>query len=84
MALLSCGGNLGVLITRALVREPNAIHSFLIQNLAAADFLMGVYLVLIAWSDARYRGSYIQHDWDWRHSPLCKFCGLYCQCHVQP
>lgn len=37
---------------------------------------MGVYLVLIALVDYRYRGVYFIHDSDWRKSSLCAFAGF--------
>ena len=37
---------------------------------------MGVYLLIIASVDFRYRGVYIIHDKFWRHSGLCKFAGF--------
>lgn len=52
------------------------VHSFLITNLAAADLLMGVYLLIIASVDMNFRGVYILYDAFWRHSGLCKFAGF--------
>ncbi|KAK2165775.1 hypothetical protein LSH36_45g04017 [Paralvinella palmiformis] len=37
---------------------------------------MGVYLLIIASVDLRYRGVYIVYDIFWRHSGLCKFAGF--------
>ena len=34
------------------------VHSFLITNLAVGDFLMGLYLILVAAVDVHYRGVY--------------------------
>ena len=52
------------------------VHSFLITNLAFGDLFMGVYLIVIAGVDLRYRGVYIIHDRFWRQSALCKFAGF--------
>ena len=37
---------------------------------------MGVYLLIIAGVDIKYRGVYIVYDLLWRHSPWCKFAGF--------
>lgn len=77
MALFAVVGNVLVLLGRLLAREPNAIHSLYIRNLALSDLLMGIYLLLIALADQRYRDCYIDHEDDWRHSLQCSFCGMH-------
>ncbi len=52
------------------------VHSFLIGNLALGDLLMGIYMLLIASVDVYYRGQYMLHDQDWRHSNLCRLAGF--------
>ncbi|XP_076330875.1 uncharacterized protein LOC143236475 [Tachypleus tridentatus] len=76
MAFLACFGNIFVLICRALLREENRAHSFYIVNLSFADFLMAVYLFIIAGHDFKYRGHYIRFDAQWRHSWKCNICGF--------
>ena len=61
---------------RIIVKEDNQVHSFLIKNLSVADFLMGVYLLIIASQDVRFRGQYIIHEKTWRSSALCDMCGV--------
>lgn len=51
------------------------VHSFLISNLAIADFFMGVYLLIIASVDSYYRGNYFIYDKLWKESSFCKFAG---------
>ena len=46
------------------------------MNLAIGDFLMGVYLLIIAAADMHYRGSYILYDVLWRTGAVCKFAGF--------
>lgn len=48
-------GNLFVIAWRLKYQTANKVHSFLIVNLAFGDFLMGVYLLIIACVDAYYR-----------------------------
>lgn len=52
------------------------VHSFFIKNLAFADLLMGIYLFIIAYYDASFRGQYIKHEEAWRHSWQCNFSGF--------
>ncbi|XP_074603980.1 uncharacterized protein LOC141857377 isoform X2 [Brevipalpus obovatus] len=76
VALIACVGNVFVLIGRMLMQEPNEVHSFFIKNLAFADLLMGIYLFIIAYYDASFRGQYIKHEEAWRHSWQCNFSGF--------
>ncbi|KAH6929363.1 hypothetical protein HPB50_026845 [Hyalomma asiaticum] len=76
VAIIACGGNLLVLVGRVMFREHNQVHSFYIKNLALADLLMGVYLLIIAGHDVKYRGEYIRHDYRWRHSWRCSVSGM--------
>lgn len=75
MGILACVGNLVVLIGRFVVKEPNQVHSFYIKNLSLSDFLMGIYLFIIASYDASFRGAYIRHEYTWRRSWQCNLCG---------
>ena len=52
------------------------MNSFLLTNLAAADFLMGVYLLIIAYKDASWKGVYYKHHFAWRDSNLCIAAGV--------
>ena len=69
-------GNLFVLIWRRLSGEQLTVASTLVSNLAASDFLMGVYMISIASVDAFYRGNYIKHATAWRHSIGCQVLGV--------
>ncbi|KAI1286967.1 Relaxin receptor 1 [Halotydeus destructor] len=75
VALLACFGNLFVIIGRMFMQETNEVHSFFIKNLALADLLMGVYLFIIAYYDVSFRGEYIKHEENWRHSWQCNLSG---------
>ncbi|XP_075751929.1 uncharacterized protein LOC142817881 [Rhipicephalus microplus] len=76
VALVACLGNLLVLVGRLVLREPNAVHSFYIKNLALADLIMGVYLFVIASHDVAFRGEYIRYDYRWRRSVGCSVSGF--------
>ncbi|XP_053378714.1 G-protein coupled receptor GRL101-like [Mercenaria mercenaria] len=47
-----------------------------VTNLAVADFLMGIYLIIIAVADAAYRKRYIFMDDYWRNSVWCNLAGF--------
>ena len=51
-------------------------YGIFVTNLAIADFLMGVYLLIIAVADVSFRGHYITWDDWWRSSTWCSFAGV--------
>ncbi|XP_053385660.1 uncharacterized protein LOC123537998 [Mercenaria mercenaria] len=51
-------------------------YGIFVTNLAAADLLMGVYLVMIAVADAVFRKRYIYVDEKWRGSFMCNLAGV--------
>ncbi|XP_038052704.1 uncharacterized protein LOC119725371 [Patiria miniata] len=52
------------------------VHSFLVLNLAMSDFLMGVYMVIIATVDVIKKEEYYLTATEWRNSALCKAAGV--------
>ncbi|XP_033638715.1 G-protein coupled receptor GRL101-like [Asterias rubens] len=52
------------------------VHSFLVLNLAMSDFLMGVYMIIIASVDAIKKEQYYLEATQWRNSALCKAAGV--------
>ena len=73
MALL---GNVFVILWRCVKEKSNHHSSVLIINLSISDFLIGVYLVIIASIDQWYRGEYIMYEEEWRTSFSCRFAGM--------
>ncbi|XP_038052706.1 uncharacterized protein LOC119725373 [Patiria miniata] len=72
-------GNLVVIAWR--IREDSGkgskyVHSFLVLNLAMSDFLMGVYMVIIATVDVIKKEEYYLVATEWRNSALCKAGGV--------
>ncbi|XP_060595926.1 G-protein coupled receptor GRL101-like [Ruditapes philippinarum] len=47
-----------------------------VTNLAVADFMMGLYLLIIAIADSAFRKRYIFVDDYWRHSIWCNLAGI--------
>ena len=52
-------------------------YGMFVTNLAISDFIMGLYLIIIAVTDMVYRGEYILHDEAWRNSALCNLAGVF-------
>lgn len=63
-------------LSRVFTKDQNPVNSFLLTNLAAADFLMGVYLLIIAFKDKSWNGVYYKHHFAWRESDLCIIAGV--------
>ncbi|CAB4001013.1 G- coupled receptor GRL101-like, partial [Paramuricea clavata] len=76
LGIMAFAGNLIVIIWRSIAKDANRINSFLLTNLAVADFLMGVYMLIIAYKDTLWDGVYFKHDVAWRASDLCIFAGV--------
>jgi hypothetical protein len=76
LGLMAFFGNVIVIIWRSSSKDNNRVSSFLLTNLAFADFLMGVYMLLIAYKDRVWDGIYFKHDISWRASDLCIFAGV--------
>ncbi|XP_022083821.1 uncharacterized protein LOC110975554 [Acanthaster planci] len=57
-------------------RQIATVQDFLITNLAASDFLMGVYMLTIAGADMHFRGVYAFRSEGWRASLACTVTGL--------
>nr|XP_054770089.1 G-protein coupled receptor GRL101-like isoform X1 [Lytechinus pictus] len=81
LAFVTLFGNTFVLVTRLRSKRTNMvarIQSILIANLAVADLLMGLYLLIIASADAYIGNSYfwkgLAHEW--RRSGMCRFAGF--------
>ncbi|XP_045171018.2 uncharacterized protein LOC123533444 [Mercenaria mercenaria] len=51
-------------------------YGIFVTNLAVADFLMGIYLIIIAVADAVFRKRYIFMDDYWRNSIWCTLAGV--------
>ncbi|KAJ8308656.1 hypothetical protein KUTeg_013530 [Tegillarca granosa] len=71
-------GNLCVLCYKFLYDRSRISHSYsiFIIALSISDMLMGVYMIVVAAMDARYRNKYIWHDQEWRSSSFCAIAGF--------
>jgi leucine-rich repeat-containing G protein-coupled receptor 7 len=77
LALLSLFGNIIVLVYNTYkLKDKTSAYYVLTINLGCADFLMGVYLFIIAITNLYYSGRYGLSDYYWRHSIGCTIAGI--------
>jgi hypothetical protein len=78
MAFMATFGNLIVLIYNVhyLKTVSRDKYTVFIVNLSLADFLMGVYLNILAIINQTYTGKYGLNDYLWRHSVSCTVSGI--------
>ncbi|XP_071489061.1 uncharacterized protein [Diadema antillarum] len=74
-------GNTIVIVSRLRIRHTSTIshvQSILISNLAVSDFIMGLYMLILAASDVYIGESYFWEDrsHEWRTSGTCRFAGF--------
>nr|XP_058944419.1 relaxin receptor 1-like isoform X5 [Pocillopora verrucosa] len=75
LGILAVAGNLAVIAWRVIRRDDHPVQTCLLTNLAVADFLMGVYLMIIAIKNEIWAGTYFSFDLIWRSGVLCKVAG---------
>ena len=78
MAITAFCGNLIVIVYRLVwdtqcLRHP---HGIFVLNLSVSDLLTGIYLLIIAGADTRFRGRYVLHDSNWRYGAGCHLAGF--------
>ncbi|XP_071795943.1 uncharacterized protein [Asterias amurensis] len=75
-------GNAVVIIQRSMdtdMSKPSSrkiCHSVMVLSLAISDFMMGVYMLIIAGADIYYGEKYSQVAMEWRSAGLCKLAGV--------
>ncbi|XP_023663503.1 thyrotropin receptor isoform X1 [Paramormyrops kingsleyae] len=77
VSLLAILGNLLVLLVLLTSHYKLSVPRFLMCNLALADLLMGIYLLLIASVDLHTRAEYYNHAIDWQTGPGCGLAGFF-------
>ncbi|XP_059178346.1 G-protein coupled receptor GRL101-like [Physella acuta] len=78
VALIGCSGN-AVVIGYRFFYEKQLLkqgYRMFVTNLGLSDFIMSVYLIIIAGADVYYRDDYVLYDIEWRDSSLCKAAGF--------
>ncbi|XP_041458476.1 relaxin receptor 2-like isoform X2 [Lytechinus variegatus] len=76
IGIITSVGNLGVLVSRAFMKAESKVHTVVVINLCTADFLMGLYLLIIGTQDVKYRNKYNQYALEWTNGVTCKVSGL--------
>ncbi len=76
IATCSFTGNIIALFIRIRKKDLSRPSAFFITNLTFADWLMALYLFMIAAADATYRDSYMKYDSQWRGSVGCVMAGV--------
>ena len=70
-------GNAFVIIWRYLRKDrDNAVQVFLITNLALSDFIMGIYMLIIASADIYFGSHFPSLTEEWRTGSACKFASF--------
>nr|XP_054775691.1 G-protein coupled receptor GRL101-like [Lytechinus pictus] len=69
-------GNMAVLIVRHGETTQSRVQTLFISNLAIADCLMGVYMIIITSTDIYFGNQYFLSAPIWRESKLCKFTSV--------
>ncbi|CAL4080285.1 unnamed protein product, partial [Meganyctiphanes norvegica] len=69
-------GNLTVFWGRFINRDDNKVLSLFIRNLAVADLLTGIYLLVVGAKDLQFRSEYFEHAQDWMGSWQCTVLGI--------
>ncbi|XP_045203508.2 G-protein coupled receptor GRL101-like [Mercenaria mercenaria] len=78
IGILAIAGNIFSIVYRMLFdkKRLKMVYGIFVTNLAVADLLMGVYMLIIAIADSVYRGRYIEEDEHWRRSAWCSLAGI--------
>ncbi|XP_033223037.1 relaxin receptor 1 [Belonocnema kinseyi] len=76
ISCVTCLGNALVLWGRFTANDENRVLSIVIRNLAVSDMLMGIYLLIIAVEDIRFRDNYSKEANSWMSSWSCTLVGI--------
>ena len=75
IGILSLAGNLFVIIWKQKDLHGNKVQSILLTNLAFSDFLMGVYMIIIACADIYFGDNFPLQSEKWRSGVTCRIAG---------
>ena len=71
LGVLAVLGNLAVIAWRLIRRDDHPVQTCLLTNLAVSDFLMGVYLMIVAIQDQIWAGTVFNHRRNWKSHKHC-------------
>ena len=75
IGILSLAGNLFVIVWKQKDSHGNKVQSILLTNLAISDFLMGVYMIIIACADIYFGNNFPLQSEKWRSGVTCRIAG---------
>ena len=75
IGLNAIGGNIFVFLWQKRQTRSNKVFTFLLRNLAASDFLMGIYMVIITFADLYFGDNFPMQSEAWRSGIICKIAG---------
>ena len=78
MGLLSCTANVAVVIYNVFYKQKYNANILCIINLGMSDFLMGIYLLMLAGHDSIFRDVYIIYDLSYMWGWSCQAAGIIC------
>ncbi|XP_076057303.1 relaxin receptor 1-like [Oratosquilla oratoria] len=76
VAFLTITGNLTVIFGRVFSRDENKVLSVFIRNLAVADLLTGIYLLVVGITDKSLEMNYNKYAYEWMTSTKCTATGV--------
>ena len=75
IGLGALSGNLFVLVWRKKEANISTVNSMFLQNLAASDLLMGIYMLIIACADIYFGENFPMQSESWRSGITCRIAG---------
>ena len=75
IGILSLAGNLFVIVWKQKDSHGSKVQSILLSNLAVSDFLMGVYMIIIACADIYFGDNFPLQSEKWRSGVTCRIAG---------
>ena len=75
IGLNAIGGNFFVFLWQKRQTRPNKVFTLLLCNLAASDFLMGIYMVIITSADIYFGDNFPLQSEAWRSGITCRIAG---------
>ena len=75
IGLNAIGGNIFVFLWQMRHTRQNKVFTLLLCNLAASDFLMGIYMVIITSADLYFGYNFPMQSEAWRSGIICRIAG---------
>lgn len=78
VGIIAVVGNFTVIVCRFVWNKGvfTKAYGIFVTNLGASDFIMGVYLLTIAFANSYYKGIYITNNLYWKQSLVCHIAGF--------